>query len=195
MQPLFVDRPGKPDVVLDRCALCGGLWFDFGEVEQVAGREPAFERLDAAVERRCPDCGLTLNAGLFPGAVPVEVCGACRGAWLDWEDLESLGATRLQRVAKPPPPSFFEAKEPPPEFYADKTPEAPIADHNRIGFDCAKCGKRTPYSQANGTSHGLVCSACTPQPSRLKPDTDPSGRALTRIGQLVDALDAVKLLF
>lgn len=124
----------------------------------------------------------------------VEVCSACRGVFLDYDDIASIGAARLERLAKPPPPAFYADKPPPPEFFAGP-PEPPLEDHNRIGFDCAKCGKRTPYSQANGTSHGLVCAACTPHPTKLRPDTPGSTRSLTRFGQLIDALDAVRLLF
>jgi Zn-finger nucleic acid-binding protein len=166
LQPLFVDLPGKADVPLDRCAQCGGLWFDFGELEAVTGRSAPFEPLDGAgTDRRCPRCTLSLSPGLLDGSIPVETCTACRGLWLDFADLPDVRAPRLAALARPPEgPGRYEGLAPPDD-------DGPV---EIVGFTCAACQKRAPYAQARGTARGLVCSACSPevQPMPRAPNLD-----------------------
>lgn len=174
MQPLFVARPGGPDVPLDRCGDCGALWFDFGELEAATGKPVAVELLDRdGTTRRCPACRLSMAAALLPGAVPVETCTACRGLFLDFQDVADLGSRRLAKAAKPPPAAKrYEGLDLP-----DETPPPPVAT-----FRCERCGKRAPYSEANGTASGLVCRACTPQiqPMPAGPDIIGSAKRMNR---------------
>lgn len=169
MQPLFVDLPERPDVQLDRCATCGGLWFDYGELEDVTGKHPKMDPLDGAdTSRRCPRCQLTL-AAVFLGATPVETCSACRGVWLDFDDVGDLGSARLSTLAKPPPPQPDAWKDLPPP----STP-TPSGHAQGSGFECAVCRKRAAWTEARGTAKGLVCGGCTPdiQPIPRGPELD-----------------------
>lgn len=177
LQPLFIDLPGRPDVQLDRCPACGGLWFDYGELEQVTGRDARIEVLEGAdTSRRCPRCTLTLTAVFLNGATPVETCTACRGLWLDFTDVPDVAAPRLHALAKPGARSW-EGVAPP--------DDEPV---RLVGFECAACHQRRPYAEARGTSKGLVCSACSPevQPIPKGPDLDVLGR--NRSFELLDGL-------
>jgi Zn-finger nucleic acid-binding protein len=123
-------------VSVDRCGTCAGIWFEFAKAKAVAATTLPFEWLGAGVTtRRCPDCTVTLDTVLLPGAVPVEVCTICCGFWLDRADLRDLG-TRVP---------------------------APDHEFTPLGFTCAWCHQQRPYSEANGTARGLVCTRCTPQ--------------------------------
>ena len=86
------------DVELERCGRCGGLWFNWGELEAVTGRDLEPEPLDGETSRRCAYCRITLVPALLPGGVPVETCTACRGLYLDAGELTELG------VDEPPAP-------------------------------------------------------------------------------------------
>ncbi|MEW5742902.1 MAG: zf-TFIIB domain-containing protein [Myxococcota bacterium] len=185
MQPLFVDLPGKPDVELDRCARCGGLWLDFGEWETVTSRALEVELMpDAGTSRRCPRCTLTLTPAFLSGSIPIETCTACRGLWLDYADLPDIDDARLSRLARPPEGEkrweglVPEEDEPPPQV---------------VGFVCASCQQRTPYSDARGTAKGLVCSRCTPQvqPIPRAPDFPDLGSRHASV-RLLDTLGRFK---
>jgi Zn-finger nucleic acid-binding protein len=96
-------------VELDRCPRCGGIWFDWGELEQVTRRALEPELLEGHTERRCAYCGITLLAAVLPGGVPVETCSACRGLYLDAGELAELGGEE-----PPPPEAAPEISAPPP---------------------------------------------------------------------------------
>ncbi|MEW6435462.1 MAG: zf-TFIIB domain-containing protein [Myxococcota bacterium] len=164
LQPLFIDLPGRADVPLDRCASCGGLWFDFGELEQVTGRAARIEVLaDAGTSRRCPRCTLSLTPVFLDGATPVETCTACRGLWFDFVDVSGVASPRLDALAKPG------ARQR--EGLAPPDDDGPV---RVVGFECAACHLHKPYSEARGTAKGLVCSACSPevQPAPAGPSFD-----------------------
>jgi Zn-finger nucleic acid-binding protein len=162
-------RPGTPSVSveIDRCASCGGVWFDYGEAEALTKRALPFEPLaDAATSRRCPTCGLSLTPGLLPEVTTVEVCTACRGAWFDYEDLKLLQSRALESVATAPLPR-------------------PSQQH--VGFVCASCGKAAGWAEANGTTRGLVCAACAPRiaPQPKGPLDAPDGATPRALGRLI----------
>ncbi len=143
------------DVELDRCGGCGGLWFDWGELERVVGRPLAPEPLDGVTSRRCAFCGITLAPAVLPGGVPVETCTACRGIYLDAGELRELGGSE---------------------------PEPPLAAAlEQVGeFDCVRCGKRLPLTEGNAVRDGLACDGCTPQVvpmPRLSASTRVGGRS------------------
>jgi Zn-finger nucleic acid-binding protein len=105
------------DVELERCGQCGGLWFNWGELEAVTGRDLEPEPLGGETSRRCAYCRITLVPGVLPGGVPVESCTACRGIYLDAGELTELGideppapvAERDAAGDKPPPYGASEA--------------------------------------------------------------------------------------
>lgn len=175
MQPLPLAR-----VQVDRCGECGGLWFGFGQLAEIAGREVPFELLDGETARRCPDCTMSLTPVILEGGVPVETCSTCRGMWFDFADLQQLGKP-FESVAPPPHPARYAGVAPPDE---------PSAVDRSMGFDCAKCGTRTPFAEGHGTSRGLVCGACVPKmgPNPKLTSADRAEPAGFELGDLLTAL-------
>jgi Zn-finger nucleic acid-binding protein len=64
------------------------------EQEAVAAAEQ--KRLKELHYMHCPKCGQKLLVENY-GAVEVDVCGGCRGVWLDASELEAILETRRQR--------------------------------------------------------------------------------------------------
>lgn len=87
-----------PDVELDGCQKCGGLWFDKGELGAVLGpvaRQRAQIPGHAKVNprQRCPRCGDALAWFCFPGTTTViDACRSCQGVWIDAGEAKSLQA-------------------------------------------------------------------------------------------------------
>ena len=89
------------EVVLDRCAGCGGIWFDFAELERILSRESrALRELlpeGGAHEQpeedslRCPRCrGTLIRMRASPGRVIYYGCLTCYGRWLDGSVMERI---------------------------------------------------------------------------------------------------------
>lgn len=123
-------RPSQePDLVLDYCRRCGGIWFDEGEVARLRGLKPralwakvtlrdAAYRMKchnchASMDRnaeRCPSCGRAnaidcpvCTAPLQPirqDGVRVEICRRCRGAWFDNVELADIWNRTVDAVAR-----------------------------------------------------------------------------------------------
>jgi len=98
---------------VDACPGCGGIWFDEGELAQLAkAGAGALRRLDdqhadtgfytRRPEARCPTCRKPLTPFSLPYApeVTLDGCRECRGVWVDEGELSALVAC-AQR--KPPP--------------------------------------------------------------------------------------------
>jgi uncharacterized protein len=71
------------------------------ELERARQRQKAIaaaekKRLKEAHWMHCPKCGQKLLAENY-GAVEVDVCGGCRGVWLDASELEAIIETSRQR--------------------------------------------------------------------------------------------------
>lgn len=93
MQAFYVAaRTFEGEVELDRCAQCGALWFNAGEVEQALGR--TVRRRQGSSTRSCPTCRVKLEAAVLEGRIEVERCGTCQGVFLDGHDVAGLGAAR-----------------------------------------------------------------------------------------------------
>ncbi|HUP47817.1 MAG TPA: zf-TFIIB domain-containing protein [Thermoanaerobaculia bacterium] len=93
---------------VDRCAKCGGVWFDDGEIEQVIG-VPRRPRLAVPANARrtanetCPHCAEPLFVFAYPGTMTiVDACRRCAGIWLDSGELEEIHrATAGRRMECP----------------------------------------------------------------------------------------------
>ena len=94
---------------LDQCDLCGGIWFDAGELETYlkGGFKPVDApeldpqiavRLDQTAAR-CPRCDLEMAQHKSPQdpRITGDYCGKCGGLWLDAG--ETNGMVLAQRVA------------------------------------------------------------------------------------------------
>lgn len=87
-------------VRLDVCADCDGVWYDGGELEQLMTlARDELHVLDVAApsERLCPRCLREMFLFNFPQTlVTVDMCGHCRGLWLDANEAEQIKSVRKQ---------------------------------------------------------------------------------------------------
>lgn len=168
---------GGNEIEIDRCAECGSLWFDAGELEMAANLHA--RPSEAESEHPCPVCRQQMRGACLPRGLFAHRCDSCRGTFLDPANLAALQSEKLPRLPE------------------DKA-RAPAT----VGFTCARCGEKFPYSRGNATSKGLMCPGCVvnPQVERITrgptstyraPYTDDTGIDFT----LGDALDSVLDLF
>jgi Zn-finger nucleic acid-binding protein len=103
------------DVEVDGCAKCSGIWFDFGELEQILAQND-IEELKNAVDNNegddtqrgtCPRCGGEGNmircTSLKDKGIHIDTCAVCYGQWLDGGELERLKSEGVFRSVA----SFF----------------------------------------------------------------------------------------
>lgn len=133
MQRLIATTSAGQALELDRCADCGGLWFDAGELELLATHRalaggPGFEHF-------CPSCADPAHEPAVGGQFAAARCNGCQGTWLDGATVAGLDA----RLPRPP-----DASQKPSE----------------LGFLCAGCDERFPYEQGHVSASGLVCRPC-----------------------------------
>lgn len=114
-------------LTLDHCTRCGGVWFDRGEVTELAAHPPA--ELWAIVTQRqervnppCHKCGAPLGRDHAPclacghvndlacptcdermsrresGGLTLDVCPRCRGVWFDHHELAMIWQRNLDQV-------------------------------------------------------------------------------------------------
>lgn len=83
---------------LDECPRCGGRWYDFGELE-ASVKDPAAFRAAAAAgpiksrpgDAMCPHCHQAMtNGGLVNEFLRADFCPACKGFWLDKNEIRLL---------------------------------------------------------------------------------------------------------
>ncbi len=90
-----------PELELDECPSCDGLWLDRGEPEVLAGMDVLGKGMLQPVgfddstkkvpagERRCPRC-LEVMEVVLHREVEVDICSNCRGMFLDRWELQKL---------------------------------------------------------------------------------------------------------
>jgi Zn-finger nucleic acid-binding protein len=154
-------------VEIDCCPKCGGLWFDFGELTRVTGRKAELELIGGHTSRRCAFCRISLEPALLPGAIPVETCTACRGIYLDEDELEEFARGHISMTSR--------AGHPWKRVRPEQGRETPAAASSQ-GFECVKCGLRFPYSEGNALRGGLACRSCTPQPQTTEAERRAANR-------------------
>jgi Zn-finger nucleic acid-binding protein len=99
--PMVKTRCG-PDLEVDRCPRCGGIWFDGGEFEKLIELGAFYiSFLDGKAEtapennpeRRCPKCNVKLAVTKFPKMpeIEIDVCPQCQGLWCDAGELKAIG--------------------------------------------------------------------------------------------------------
>lgn len=133
-------------IELDRCHSCRGTFFDGGELEALLGKALAFTERGYATSRKCSGCSAAMKAATVAG-LSVEMCGSCKGVFLDAGELRALNAGEGLRVR------------------AD-------AKVKKVTFNCASCGKNLDASAALRTSEGFKCSACAPTASASGADSE-----------------------
>lgn len=90
-----------PDLVVDQCKSCGGLWLDAGELVNILELGKFYiNHLDTSLKkpveknriRECPKCNVVLQPK-HPKNLPdilIDVCPDCKGIWLDRGELIQL---------------------------------------------------------------------------------------------------------
>ncbi|QRN96295.1 zf-TFIIB domain-containing protein [Archangium violaceum] len=154
-------------VEIDCCPKCGGLWFDFGELTRVAGRKAELELMGGHTSRRCAFCRISMEPALLPGAIPVEACTACRGIYLDEDELEEFARGHVSMTPRDGHPWKRARPEQRKETSTAAQPQ---------GFECVRCGLRFPYSEGNALRGGLACRSCTPRPQTTEAERRSANR-------------------
>lgn len=91
---------------IDFCGVCGGIWFDSGELRRLLGAELDKERLATELRQQeksylrdevdlpdkdCPVCGHNMIKRMNHEAeILVDHCPQCRGLWLDGGEFAGL---------------------------------------------------------------------------------------------------------
>ena len=99
-------------VTIDRCATCGGTWFDARELRRVA-HDKELESLASRLPLvkvvspfRCPRCAHECVEG-HVSEVEVDTCTECHGVWLDKGELaEAQRVMRAERLMSAAAPGF-----------------------------------------------------------------------------------------
>ena len=87
---------------VDQCKKCSGIWFDFGELEDVLDQEN-IEKLRNVVDNNagqdaakgsCPRCGgegkMVQVTDFRDKKVHIDTCPVCYGQWLDGGEIDAL---------------------------------------------------------------------------------------------------------
>jgi uncharacterized protein len=89
-----------PEVRVDDCGKCGGLFLDRDELFHLTADHALNKRLrtsthaDELSQRLCPHDNARMALEQTRG-VEVEVCPKCHGLWLDADELEALNVREL----------------------------------------------------------------------------------------------------
>ncbi|MHC4207918.1 MAG: zf-TFIIB domain-containing protein, partial [Planctomycetota bacterium] len=85
-------------VKIDYCTKCRGIWFDFGEFEQVTENAIKELKIHPDADRHsvyCPRCIQPLHTFRYPQTyAKIDMCQKCRGLWLDAGELKEIGTVR-----------------------------------------------------------------------------------------------------
>ena len=91
LKPLALQYWG---IVVDRCDVCGGIWFDGGELEQVLDLCPKKLKvpwLAKKSELRCLHCDRRLHEFRYLTSMTViDMCKKCRSIWLDHGEFAAI---------------------------------------------------------------------------------------------------------
>lgn len=84
-----------PDIIIDVCPQCQGIWFDDNELKKVLGDRKLVNYLTRHIGTQsksklvCPRCGGLMDLE-YAQDVEIDVCLNCHGAWLDAGELALL---------------------------------------------------------------------------------------------------------
>ncbi|MDG6220948.1 MAG: zf-TFIIB domain-containing protein [Candidatus Thermoplasmatota archaeon] len=83
-----------PDIEVDACPKCQGVWFDPGELSRAVGKRVGnylTKHIGTKSDSKlvCPRCGGLMDFE-YADDVEVDACTKCGGAWLDAGELEKL---------------------------------------------------------------------------------------------------------
>lgn len=84
-----------PNVIIDRCRACGGIWLDKGELNRLLRNRQLSDYLTKEIgtqsksELVCPSCGGLMDIEVAD-EIEIDVCLSCGGVWLDAGELDKL---------------------------------------------------------------------------------------------------------
>ena len=84
-----------PNIILDRCLKCGGVWLDKGELNVLLRNRKLTDYLTKEIgtqsksELVCPRCGGLMDIEAAE-EIAIDVCLSCGGVWLDKGELDAL---------------------------------------------------------------------------------------------------------
>lgn len=116
---LATGTDGAGSLTLDHCTRCGGMWFELGEVQQLAAERPESlwsripvrdephraqcHKCRALLDRdapKCESCGAktrldcpacdTVMLQVRQADLTLDVCRRCKGVWFDHHELEAI---------------------------------------------------------------------------------------------------------
>lgn len=100
-------------IIIDQCAICGGMWFDNAELYQIDSAESTrvdFEHLSQnstlTQELICPNDGSLLEMfrdPQYPKTLTIEQCPTCLGTWLNRGEFHTFSEERQKIVAQHAP--------------------------------------------------------------------------------------------
>lgn len=123
----------RGEIELDRCAPCGGMWFDRGELEALGARLVQPLRV-GPLEAHCAGCLGALMQVRY-GSLPGAACGTCDGVFIEAKALATLSLPGLG--ARHDPTTELRAR-------------------------CPGCSTFVPLGTATETERGWACAACSP---------------------------------
>jgi Zn-finger nucleic acid-binding protein len=93
-------------VSIERCGKCNGHWLQAGELARLAARDNSVEPVVSVArdsQRLCPEDSTPLTEVEFPehSGLKIDVCGQCKGIWLDAYEL-GQALTLLGRHSEEP---------------------------------------------------------------------------------------------
>lgn len=184
--------PSSAEVELERCTACGGFWGEQGRIQGSFGPPAQYELVGGMTHRRCVLCRILMTPARLPSGIAVEVCSACRGMFLDAEELAQIGVREPARTPRRPglpQPTVAQRSEAPsrgaapPAVKVFKAPE-PSAEEEAPPaaapgtFECVECGKRKPLREGQALRDGLACRACMKARAEGREDEDGGLRKL-----------------
>lgn len=175
-----MNSPTGAEVELERCASCKGYWGQRGVIQDHFGPPAQYQLVGGMTKRHCVECRILMTPAKLPAGIDVEVCPACRGMFLDADELAQVGVRTPSRAPRRPGlpqpagaarAAAAPARAAPPPLPAERAPEAPrSAEHeeqeevtpvNAPGtFECVVCHKRKPVREGQALRDGLACRSC-----------------------------------
>lgn len=110
LQALILKTQQGPELHVDQCSICGGVWFDHGELDRYLSRKldvlesPQLHATLAVEldhrEAKCPRCAVPLKKASSPqnDRIQGDQCPKCAGLWLDSGEADGIALAQKVNV-------------------------------------------------------------------------------------------------
>ncbi len=170
LEAFLVNSPAGAEVELERCTSCGGYWGERGRIQDHFGPSAQYQLVGGTTTRHCVDCRILMTPATLPAGIDVEACPACRGMFLDAEELAQVGARTAARAQKRPglpQPAGAARAAPTPRAAEPEAPVIALEEKDEVTpvnvpgtFECVACHKRKPLREGQALGEGLACRPC-----------------------------------